>query len=106
MDKLKDSIRAKTKRTNGCSLPRIAGALSLTLQGWFGYFQHCHWNVFIAVDSWVRGRLRSILRKRKGGRGRGRGTDHQRWPNTYFAEHGLFSLQAAHVRLYQSLTGP
>jgi len=106
MDKLKDSIRAKTKRTNGCSLARIAGSLSLTLQGWFGYFKHCHWTVFTDVDSWVRGRLRSILRKRRGGRGRGRGTDHQRWPNTYFAEHGLFSLQAAHVRLSQSLTGP
>jgi RNA-directed DNA polymerase len=106
MDKLKDSIRAKTKRTNGCSLTRIVGALSLTLHGWFGYFKHCHGNVFTDVDSWVRGRLRSILRKRKGGRGRGRGSDHQRWPNTYFAEHGLFSLTAAHVRLHQSLPGP
>jgi RNA-directed DNA polymerase len=106
MDKLKDSIRAKTKRTNGCSLTRIVGSLSLTLQGWFGYFKHCHWNVFTDVDGWVRGRLRSILRKRKGGRGRGRGMDHHRWPNTYFAEHGLFSLTAAHVRLHQSLTGP
>jgi RNA-directed DNA polymerase len=106
LDKLKDSIRAKTKRTNGCSLTRIAGVLSLTLQGWFGYFKHCHGNVFTSVDSWVRGRLRSILRQRKGGRGRGRGSDHQRWPNTYFAEHGLFSLTAAHVRLHQSLTGP
>jgi len=106
MDKLKDSIRAKTKRTNGCSLTRIAGSLSLTLQGWFGYFKHCHWKVFPEVDGWVRGRLRSILRKRKGGRGRGRGTDHQRWPNTYFAELGLYSLKAAQVRLHQSLTGP
>ena len=106
LDKLKDSIRAKTKRTNGCSLTRIAGVLSLTLQGWFGYFKHCHGNVFTSVDSWVRGRLRSIPRQRKGGRGRGRGSDHQRWPNTYFAEHGLFSLTAAHVRLHQSLTGP
>jgi RNA-directed DNA polymerase len=106
MDKLKDSIRAKTKRTNGCSLTRIAGALSMTLQGWFGYFKHCHGKVFSGVDGWVRGRLRGILRSRKGGRGRGRGSDHQRWPNTYFAEHGLFSLTAAHVRLHQSLTGP
>jgi RNA-directed DNA polymerase len=106
MDKLKDSIRAKTKRLNGCSLPRIAGSLSLTLQGWFGYFKHCPRNVFTGVDGWVRGRLRSILRNRQGGRGRGRGSDHQRWPNTYFAELGLFSLTAAHARLNQSLTGP
>ena len=24
--------------------------------------------------------------------------DHQRWPNAYFAEQGLLSLEAAHVR--------
>jgi RNA-directed DNA polymerase len=105
MDKLKESLRAKTKRTNGCSLTWIAGSLSLSLQGWFGYFKHCHGNVFKAVDSWVRMRLRSILRKRAGRKGRGRGADHQRWPNAYFAEHGLFSLNAAHARLNQSLTG-
>jgi RNA-directed DNA polymerase len=106
MDKLKDSIRAKTKRANGNSLTRIVGLLSLSLQGWFGYFKHCHWNVFTDVDGWVRGRLRSILRKRAGREGRGRGADHQRWPNTYFAERGLYCLGAAHVRLNQSLTGP
>lgn len=106
MDKLKDSIRAKTKRTNGSSLYCIAASLSNTLRGWFGYFKHCHWNVFTDMDSWIRMRLRSILRKRKGGRGRGRGSDHQRWPNAYFAEYGLYSLKAAHIRLNQSLTGP
>ncbi len=31
------------------------------------------------MDGWVRGRLRAILRKRQGGRGRGRGKDHHRW---------------------------
>ena len=31
---------------------------------------------------------------------------HQRWPNAYFAERGLFCLGAAQVRLNQSLTGP
>lgn len=106
MDKLKESIRAKTKRTNGSSLPRIVGSLNKTLQGWFGYFKHCFWNVFTDIDGWIRMRLRSILRKRKGGTGRGRGSDHQRWPNAYFAERGLFSLEAAHIRLNQSLTGP
>lgn len=105
LDKLKDSVRSKTKRTNGWSLTVIVGSLSQTLQGWFGYFRHCHGNVFTDVDGWVRMRLRSILRKRAGKRGRGRGTDQQRWPNAYFAEHGLYSLGAAHVRLNQSLTG-
>ena len=106
LDKLKEAVRAKTKRTNGTSLKWIVGSLSDTLQGWFGYFRHCFWNVYTDLDGWVRMRLRSILRKRAGRTGRGRGDDHHRWPNKYFAEYGLFSLETAHIRLIQSLTGP
>lgn len=105
LDKLRETIRAKTKRTTGNSLQWIVGTLNATLQGWFGFFRHCHWNVFSDLDGWLRGRLRSILRKRAGRRGRGRGADHQRWPNVYFADLGLYSLNSAHGRLYQSLTG-
>jgi RNA-directed DNA polymerase len=105
LDKLKETIRVKTRRTNGNSLTSIVGTLNATLQGWFGFFRHCHGNVFTTVDSWVRGRLRSILRKRAGRQGRGRGADHQRWPNRYFADQGLYSLHRAHGRLHQSLTG-
>jgi RNA-directed DNA polymerase len=103
--KVRDSIRAKTRRKNGNSLTGIVGTLNATLHGWFGFFRHCTWTVFMDMDSWVRCRLRSILRKRAGRRGRGRGADHHRWPNLYFADHGLFSLQGAHGRLHQSLTG-
>jgi RNA-directed DNA polymerase len=105
LDKLKDSLRAKTHRTNGHSLTMIVARLNATLHGWFGFFRHCHWTVFRTVDGWLRGRLRSILRKRAGRRGRGRGADHSRWPNLFFADQGLFSLLAAHGRLHQSLTG-
>ena len=41
--------------------------------------------------------LISILRRRSGRRGRGRGADHQRWPNVYFAERGLYNLETAHA---------
>ena len=41
-----------------------------------------------ALDGWIRMRLRSILRKRQGKQGRGRGSDHHRWPNTFFANMG------------------
>jgi RNA-directed DNA polymerase len=103
--KLKDSVRSKTKRTHGFSLTWIVGSLNATLQGWFGYFRHCHGSVYKDVDGWVRMRLRSILRRRAGRRGRGRGLDNQRWPNAYFAECGLYSLKTAHMRMLQSLTG-
>jgi RNA-directed DNA polymerase len=50
LDKLKETVRSKTKRTNGFSLTWIVGSLSSTLQGWFGYFRHCLWNVYAGVD--------------------------------------------------------
>jgi RNA-directed DNA polymerase len=102
LKKVIDTLRAKTKRTNGQSLSCIIADVNRTLRGWFEYFQHSHPNTFGSLDRWVRMRLRSILRKRRGGRGRGRGADHQRWPNAYFVEHGLFSLAAARVQAVQS----
>ena len=93
--KVKDALRAKTRRTHGHSLAVIIDDVNRTLGGWFEYFKHSHPTTFGPLDAWIRMRLRSVLRKRRGGRGRGRGSDHQRWPNRFFAEHGLFSLTAA-----------
>lgn len=102
LQKLKDAVRAKTKRTRGTSMNTIVADLNRTLHGWFGYFQYSHWTTFTTLDSWIRMRLRSILRKRQKKRGRGRGSDHQRWPNAYFTELGLFSLERAHATVSQS----
>jgi RNA-directed DNA polymerase len=102
LKKLKDTIRAKTKRNSGKCLPAIIGSLNPTLRGWFGYFKHSYKTTFTTLDGWIRMRLRSILRKRQGRRGRGRGADHQRWPNAYFANHGLYSLKTAHTLACQS----
>lgn len=100
--KLRDTLRGKTRRNHGHRLQAIIGDLNPTLKGWFEYFKHSHKNIFPAVDQWVRMRLRSILRKRQGRRGRGRGRDHQRWPNVFFARMGLFSLTTAHALACQS----
>lgn len=100
--KLKDTIRAKTRRTSGRSLACVTNDINRTLRGWFEYFKHSHRTTFRRLDGWVRMRLRSILRKRQGKRGRGRGSDHQRWPNRYFAAMGLYSLQTAHRLACQS----
>jgi RNA-directed DNA polymerase len=102
MVKFKEAIRAKTKRDNGKSLQFIVADLNRTLRGWFEYFKHSHRYTFESLDGWIRMRLRSILRRRMRRRGRGRGTDHQRWKNAFFAEHGLFSLAAAHAQAVQS----
>jgi RNA-directed DNA polymerase len=102
MDKFKESIRQKTRRTQGQSMKEIVTGLTPLLRGWFGYFKHSHWNVFTSVDGWIRMRLRSILRKHLGKKGRGRGSDHQHWPNAYFDELGFFSLEKARRSALQS----
>ena len=102
--KFKDAIRAKTPRKAGQSLSWIIADVNRTLRGWFEYFKHSWPTTFPDLDAWIRMRLRSILRKRQGGRGRGRGRDHHRWPNTFFTKQGLLSLKVAHARARQSST--
>lgn len=102
LQKLKETLRQKTKRTNGHSLQFIIADVNRTLRGWFEYFKHAHKWTFGRIDSWLRMRLRSILRKRAGRKGRGRGWDHHRWKNSYFARNGLFDLKAAHGLACQS----
>jgi RNA-directed DNA polymerase len=102
VQKLKHTLRAKTKRTSGIGLSLIIENVNRTLPGWFEYFKHSHRDTFPRLDSWVRMRLRSILRKRQGLKGRGRGRDHSRWPNAFFVQHGLFSLTTAHAIACQS----
>jgi len=100
--KLKDTIRERTRRTNGHSLARIIETLNDILRGWFGYFKHSHRDAFTSIDGWVRRRLRTILRRRQHRRGLARGADHQRWPNAYFQQMGLFTMVEAHRLLIQS----
>ena len=102
LKKVKETIRDKTKRNNGHSLQVIITDVNRTLRGWFEYFKHSHKTTFPPLDSWLRLRLRSILRRRQGRRGRGRGRDHQRWPNAFFSRQGLFSLVTAHATARQS----
>jgi RNA-directed DNA polymerase len=102
LKKFKDSIRAKTKRNNGKSLEAIIWDINRVMKGWFEYYKHSHKWTFPKLDAWVRMRLRSILRRRTHRKGRGRGMDHIRWKNAFFAEQGLFSLAAAHAQACQS----
>lgn len=95
LKKFKASLKKSTKRTSGESLPAIAAKLKSRLEGFYGYFKHVSSGELASMDGWVRGRLRGLLRKRAGLRGRGRGRDHQRWPNCYFDEIGLFNLERA-----------
>jgi RNA-directed DNA polymerase len=89
------AIKAKTRRTSGESLETIIATINPIIRGWYGYYRHGHRTTYAPLDSYVRMRLRSILRRRRGGTGRGRGADHRRWPNAFFDAHGLFTMTAA-----------
>ena len=101
--KLRDTIRRHTRRTSGVSLKTTINAINPVLRGWFGYFKHASKEAMREIDGWVRMRLRSILRKHQKRDGPGKGPDHQRWPNIYFARQGLFSLNKAHELARQSM---
>lgn len=101
--KLRESIKPRTRRNNGKSMEAVVADVNRTLKGWYAYFKHVHPSELEEIDRWVRVRLRSILRKRRGGRGRGRGQDHHRWPNRYFTGLGLFCLLDATVTEITSL---
>jgi RNA-directed DNA polymerase len=92
MDKFKDAIRQKTGRLRPDSMREIVEDTNRSIRGWMGYFKHSVTNIFPKLDHWIRGRLRTIQRKRHKGKGRARGPDHQYWPNAYFAELGLISM--------------
>ncbi len=100
---LRERIRGKTKRTRGNSLTKIIEDLNPMLRGWFNYFKHAHSVAQLGIDGLVRRRLRAILRKQEKRPGMGRClNDHLRWPNTYFATRGLFTITAARVLASQS----
>jgi len=104
LQQLKGSLKRKTRRTSGDSLEWIIADVNRTLRGWFEYFQHSsRRSVYRDLDSWLRMRLRSLLRRRAGGRGVARDqTASFTWPNAFFAERGLFSLATAHAKARQS----
>jgi RNA-directed DNA polymerase len=101
--KFKANIKPLTKRANGNSLEWIVKLLRPKLVGFSGYFIHASADALESLDGWVRGRLRGILRKRAGLRGRGRGRDHKKWPNHYFTKLGLYSLATARAEEMKGL---
>ena len=64
--KLRETIKPRTRRNNGKSMEAIVADLNRTLPGWFGYFKHVKASQLGEIDGWIRMRLRSILRKRRG----------------------------------------
>jgi len=102
LKRFKDTIRGKTKRSNGRSMAAIISDVNKTSKGWFEYFKHSNSKTFKILDGWIRRRMRSILRGYHKIKGISRGRDHIRWPNQYFSDLGYFSLYDAYRRMLQS----
>ena len=103
LQRLKEKILEKTRRTRGDSLACIVSDLNPMLKGWFAYFKHAHERTFSTLDAQIRRRLRAMFRKREKRPGFGRCyADHQRWPNAFFAEAGLFAMHTAWLNARQS----
>jgi RNA-directed DNA polymerase len=102
LKRFQDTLRPITSRTSGQSLMQIIAQVNRHTRGWFAYFKHSYWNTFPRLDGWLRRRLRAMLEQRCGRRNGGHGAAHQRWPNAFFAEQGLFSLTEAHADAHRS----
>ena len=102
LDKIKQAVRDLTKRNHGHSMASIIIKINPRLKGWYAYFKQSLPTSFATVDGFVQRRLRAILLKRHKKRGIGDKSANQRWPNSFFEKHGLFSLTTVHVRKCQS----
>lgn len=100
--KMKTRIKELTARNRPGSIETIAVELNRSLRGWFHYFRHCRWTIFKDLDAKIRARLRRLLLKRHRNNPQRLPRNH-RWPNSYFAKAGLYSLRQAHFRFAQSV---
>jgi RNA-directed DNA polymerase len=98
IQKFRDKVRSLTKRTCGKSMEEVIVRLNKTLKGWYMYFKHVNKWGMGTFDGFVRRRLRAILRKRERRPGFGMNLEnHRKWPNTFFANLGLFTMENARV---------
>jgi RNA-directed DNA polymerase len=93
--KLRATLKPLTQTNCGVSLEAVVQRINPTLVGWFEYFKQATPHCLQRMDSWVRDRLRAILRRRRGWTGKAQKPDRYRWPNRYFRELGLFCLEEA-----------
>lgn len=106
LDKIKENLRRHTPRKSGQSLAVQIERLNRVLIGWFNYFRSVPHRTHVQLDKLVRRRLRSMLCKRRGwAMSWGHGYALTQWPNAFFAEQGLFSLEGARRRFVQAHRG-
>jgi RNA-directed DNA polymerase len=95
----REKVRQMTRRSCGQSIAKIIEALNPVLRGWYNYFKHVNRFTMGTFDSFIRRRLRAILRAQNKRPGYGRSyRDHKEWPNAYFAKLGVFTMEKTRQR--------
>lgn len=92
--KFKETVRRRTVRSSGQEIGKMIGSLNRVIRGWGNYFRGGVRNVPERLEQWIRMRLRSVLRRQAGRKGRGEGYDHNEYPNAWFTARGLIPLTA------------
>lgn len=84
----KAKVRHLTRRQQGRNLDGVVEALNPVIRGWGNYFRRTNWRSDARdMDSWIRRRLRSFIRKKAGV-----ALQSYRYPNAFFQKKGLVSL--------------
>ena len=99
MLKLRDTVRGRTRRTDGRSWSAIIDDLNPACEA--GLSTSNTATVRLS-ESWTAGSACGSAVScvdGKAAKGEDEGSDHQRWPNAYFAAEGLFTMQTAHAAL-------
>jgi hypothetical protein len=93
MDKLKDNIRAITKRSQGVNLKTVIERLNPVIRGHVNYFYLADMQKkYRSLDCWVRMRLRCFKFSRKWR------TDNKRFPVRRFTRMGLCSFEKLYLQ--------
>jgi len=91
--RLKAQLREKTRRNRPDPMERICQEVASPLRGWYVYYREGNSAAVMGkVSSWVRRRLRSILHRRRKGRGIGKQHLNFKWTKAHFEAWGFFDM--------------
>jgi RNA-directed DNA polymerase len=94
IQRFRDRIRQETRRRCGVSIEFVIEKLNPILRGWGNYFKDVTKYTLVTFDGFVRRRLRSIICAQNKKRKFGAGWTNLKIPNQFFADKGLFNMEA------------
>ena len=93
IQRFRDRIREKTKRSCGYSISYVIKELNPLLRGWYNYFKDVTKYTLGTFDGFVRRRLRAIICRQNKKKSFGAGMNNIHKPIKFFAELGLINME-------------